>query len=91
MSYLEQNDFTGKVVAPFWTYNNNEGGYEEDVRSQIRNGDLAFWTPGDLFAMYFDEPEDDPEGLMILGRITTDLSVFDNLGSPEEVSVELVN
>lgn len=196
MSYLEQNDFAGKTVAPFWTYNNNEGGYEEDARSQIRNadlrdglglskvssyeesdlnqvlddwlealgavssdrqedaketniritigdseikavlnnseaaaefkemlpvtvsmtrmgeheyygslekplthttdlqtgytvGDLAFWTPGDLFAMYFDEPENDPEGLMILGRITTDLSVFDSLGSPESVSIEL--
>lgn len=197
MSYLEQNDFAGKIVAPFWTYNNNEGGYEEDARSRIRNGDLrdglglsnvssyeeselnqeldhwlkmlgavlsgeqaaeetdiritigdsaieavlndseaakefaamlpvtlsmtrmgeheyygslemplthgtdlqtgytvgdlAFWTPGDLFAMYFDEPEDAPEGLMILGRITTDLSVFDNLGSPEEVSIELAD
>lgn len=41
--------------------------------------------------MYFDEPEGAPECLMILGRITTDLSVFDNLGSPEEVSIELVD
>lgn len=199
MSYLEQTDFSGKTVAPFWTYNNNEGAYGEDVRSQIRNGelreglglsnvssyeeddlnqeldewleqvgiagtpgaaavsseeeipvkitignteieavlngsegakelasmlpvtlsmtrmgeheyygsletalthteelqtgytvgDLAFWTPGDLLALYFDEPEDAPEGLMILGHITTDLSVFDELGSPEEVVIEL--
>lgn len=207
MTYLEQTDFTGKIVAPFWTYNNNEGAYGEDVRSQIRNGDvreglglshvssyeegdlnreldewlgqaglsgtgnpasaeddteveaasgeetpvkitigsaeieavlngsegarelasmlpvtlsmtrmgeheyygslenalthteelqtgytvgdLAFWTPGDLLALYFDEPEDAPEGLMILGRITTELSVFDDLGSQEKVVIEL--
>ena len=199
MSYLEQTDFAGKTVASFWTYNNNEGAYGEDVRSRIQNGDLreglglsnvssyeendlnqeldewleqvgitrteggeavsyeeeipvkitignteiegvlngsegakelasmlpvtlsmtrmgeheyygsletalthtedlqtgytvgdlAFWTPGDLLALYFDEPEDDPEGLMILGHITTDLSVFDELGSAEEVVIEL--
>lgn len=53
-------------------------------------GDLAFWTPGDLFALYFDEPERDPEGLIILGNITSDLSVFDLLGNPEEVTIQLV-
>lgn len=194
VNYLSQTDFDGKAVAAFWTYNNNEGEYEEDVISYIRNadirdglglgqassmkdsemnqaleqwldiimdsqetsntqetaiiitmgnqtiqavlndssaakefqemlpltlsmtrmgeheyygslpqalthaedlqtgytvGDLAFWTPGDLFAFYFDEPQDDPEGLMILGRITSDLSVFDKLGNPEEVNIKL--
>jgi Uncharacterized conserved protein len=195
MSYLLQTDFAGKTVAPFWTYNNNEGGYEDDMRDQIQNGevsecmglsyvsqyseeeleqvldewlrkigllnetsggemetsilikmgeieitavlngseaakefqsmlpvtvsmtrmgeheyygalerplthtdnlqtgytvgDLAFWTPGDLFALYFDEPDEAPEGLMILGKITTDLSVFENLGSSEEVQILL--
>lgn len=195
VSYLTQTDFSGKSVAPFWTYNSNEGDYENDVTNYIRNaellgslglahassmsddelnqaldqwlseilgensantdtneteititmggeiieavlndsvaaqefremlpltltmtrmgeheyydalpqplthaeelqtgytvGDLAFWTPGDLFALYFDEPENDPEGLMILGRITSDISVFDNLGNPEEVLIKL--
>ncbi len=193
VAYLSQTDFEGKAVAPFWTYNSNEGAYEEDVTGHIQNakirnglglahassmedseleqvldqwletvkdapeasdvqetaititidgqeiqavlndspqakefqellpltlsmtrmgeheyygslprplthakdlrtgytvGDLAFWTPGDLFALYFDEPEDEPEGLMILGRITSDLSVFDQLGNPEEVRIE---
>lgn len=196
VSYLSQTDFGGKAVAPFWTYMNNEGAYEEDVISYIQNaeireslglahassmentemnqaldqwlstilggssmntvgektkiiltignekidavlndsaaakefqtmlpltlsmtrmgeheyydalpqplthaknlqtgytvGDLAFWTPGDLFALYFDEPEKAPEGLMILGHITSDLSVFDSLGNPEEVTIQLV-
>lgn len=195
VSYLSQTDFESKTVAPFWTYMNNEGAYEEDVISYIHNaeireslglahassmentemnqaldqwlstilggssmntvgektkiiltignekidavlndsaaakefqtmlpltlsmtrmgeheyydalpqplthakklqtgytvGDLAFWTPGDLFALYFDEPEKAPEGLMILGHITSDLSVFDLLGNPEEVTIQL--
>lgn len=193
-SYLSQTDFEGRAVAPFWTYNGNEGAYEENATGFIQDadvrgglglphassmedgemnraldqwldavmgsqaaseeretaiaitigdqtieatlndspaarefremlpltlsmtrmgeheyygslpralshaedlqtgytvGDLAFWTPGDLFALYFDEPQDEPEGLMILGRITSDLSVFAQLGNPEEVHIEL--
>lgn len=56
MSYLEQKDFTGNIVAPFWTYNNNEGGYEEDARSQIRNGDLRDGL-GLSNASYYEEAE----------------------------------
>lgn len=195
VSYLSQTDFDGKAVAPFWTYLNNEGAYEDDVIRYIQNaeiqeslglahassmedeemnqaldqwlntilgensihtadeetkitltiggekidavlndsaaakefqamlpltlsmtrmgeheyydalpqplthadnlqtgytvGDLAFWTPGDLFALYFDEPQKEPEGLMILGRIISDLSVFDDMGNPEKVRIEL--
>lgn len=197
VSYLSQTDFGGKTVAPFWTYNSNEGAYKDNVISYIKNakisdslglahassmedtemnqaldqwldqildktsentamnetkitltignekidavlndssaakefqamlpltlsmtrmgeheyydalpqplthaedlqtgytvGDLAFWTPGDLFALYFDEPENEPKGLMILGQITSDLSVFDKLGNPEEVRIELTD
>ncbi len=195
MTYLQSTDFTGKTVAPFWTYNNNQGDYEGDVRSQIQNGetgeclglsyvsryseeelnqaldnwlqtiglsdeglagreearivirmgdteieavlngseaakefqsmlpvtlsmtrmgeheyygaleqalthtedlqtgyavgDLAFWTPGDLLAFYFDEPEKAPEGLMILGNITTDLAVFEQMAGSVEAEISL--
>ena len=51
-------------------------------------GDLAFWTPGGLFAFYFDEPSDPPEGLMILGEITSDLSVFADMSGPAQVVIE---
>jgi hypothetical protein len=53
---------------------------EENLQVGYEVGDLAFWTPGDLFAVYFDEPEKAPSGLMILGKITSDLSVFDDEG-----------
>ena len=39
-------------------------------------------------AVYFDEPENDPEGLMILGHVTSDISVFDNLGNSMEMTID---
>lgn len=54
-------------------------------------GDLAFWTPGDLFAVYFDEPDDDPEGLMILGHIISDMSVFDDMAGFVEMHIDFVS
>jgi len=61
------------------------------VQTGYAIGDLAFWTPGDLFAVYFDEPDDDPEGLMILGHIISDMSVFDNLGGSVEMQIDFLS
>lgn len=52
-------------------------------------GDLAFWTPGDLVALYFDEPDEEPEGLMILGRIISDMSLFEDMDSLVEMHIQL--
>lgn len=64
--------------------------HTRDLQIGYTVGDLAFWTPGDLFAIYFDEPEEAPEGLMILGSITSELSIFKKLGNPEEVRIECI-
>lgn len=53
--------------------------------------DLAFWTPGNLFAVYFDEPDDDPEGLMILGHIISDMSVFDDMAGSVEMQIDFLS
>ena len=42
-----------------------------------------------LFAVYFDEPEDDSEGLMILGHITSDMLVFDDMTGSVEMQIDL--
>lgn len=52
-------------------------------------GDLAYWTPGDLFAIYFDDTDEEPEGLIILGNITSDISLIEKLGNPQEMKIEL--
>lgn len=40
VNYLQQSDLSGKLTAPFWTFNNNEGTYEADIRSYIPNGEI---------------------------------------------------
>lgn len=40
-SYLEQTDFGGKVVAPFWTYITNQGSTAKDFAANIQNGIAA--------------------------------------------------
>ena len=52
-------------------------------------GDLAYWTPGDLFAIYFDDTDEEPEGLIILGNITSYISLIEKLGNLQEMKIEL--
>lgn len=54
-------------------------------------GDLAYWTPGNLFAIYFDEPEDEPEGLIILGEVIDDIEKIKNLENSQKITISLVN
>ncbi len=41
LSYLQQTDFDGKVVAPFWTYITNQGSTGKDFTANIQNGTAA--------------------------------------------------
>lgn len=41
LSYLQQTDFDGKVVAPFWTYITNQGSTGKDFTASIQNGTAA--------------------------------------------------
>ena len=41
LGYLQQTDFDGKVVAPFWTYITNQGGTGKDFTKNIKNGTTA--------------------------------------------------
>lgn len=52
------------------------------------NGDLTFYTKGPSFAIFFDKAgiSSQPD-LIRLGKITSDLSVFKNLGS--EISIKI--
>lgn len=60
-----------------------------DVQTGYTVGDMGFWTPGDLFAVYFDEPDENPEGLMILGHLISDISVFSDMESSVEMQIDL--
>ena len=41
LGYLQQTDFNGKVVAPFWTYITNQGSTGKDFTANIQNGTAA--------------------------------------------------
>ena len=41
LSYLQQTDFDGKTVAPFWTYITNQGSTEKDFAKQSQNAHVA--------------------------------------------------
>ena len=44
-SYLEQTDFEGKTVAPFWNYITNEGTTGKDFISRSENASMADGLP----------------------------------------------
>lgn len=83
MTRMGEHEYYGGLETPL--------AHTEAVQTGYTVGDLAFWTPGDLFAVYFDEPDDDPEGLMILGHIISDMSVFDNMESSVEMHIDLIS
>lgn len=62
---------------------------EDKTQTGYKIGNLAYWTPGDLFAIYFDEPDKAPEGLIILGNITDDIDKIRELGNPAEITISL--
>lgn len=43
--YLEQTDFDGKIVAPFWTYITNQGSTKKDFENRIKNGNVKAGLP----------------------------------------------
>lgn len=81
MTRMGEHEYYGSLDTPLT--------HTEDLQTGYTVGDLAFWTPGNLFAVYFDEPDEAPEGLMILGRITSDMAVFNDMASSVEMQIEL--
>ena len=58
--------------------------------SDFENGDVTYYPAGPSFAIFFDgEDSSSQGGLIRMGKITSDLSVFDALGETVEVQIEL--
>ena len=80
MRRMGEHEYYGSLDESLTHAENTQVGYEI--------GDIAFWTPGNLFALYFDTPQSDPEGLMILGEITSDIEEVRALSNNEEMFIE---
>lgn len=81
MTRMEEHEYYSSLGTDLSEEDKKQTGYEI--------GDLAYWTPGDLFAIYFDEPDSEPEGLIILGKITDDIEKIKQLGNPQEITIAL--
>ena len=56
----------------------------------FENGDVTYYPAGPSFAIFFDgEDRSNQAGLIRMGKITSDLSVFDELGDSVELQIEL--
>lgn len=56
----------------------------------FENGDVTYYPAGPSFAIFFDkEDTSNQSGLIRMGRITSDLSVFDGLGDTVEMQLEI--
>ena len=54
------------------------------------NGDVTYYSPGPSLAIFFaNEDQSSLSGLIRMGKITSDLSVFDALGESMEMLVEI--
>lgn len=60
--------------------------------ADFENGDVTYYPAGPSFAIFFaGEDRSDQSGLIRIGKITSDLSVFDTLGESVEIQIELTN
>lgn len=65
----------------------SEGGQK---RNRFENGDVAYWAPGGSFAVFFnDKANPDIADLIVMGKVTSDLSVFDTLSESLEMRIDL--
>lgn len=58
--------------------------------SDYANGDVTYYVPGGSFAIFFGKADSSSQsGLIRMGRMTSDLTLFDSLPDEAEVRIEL--
>ena len=82
MSRWGDREYYGKVQNALSTEGNSQNGFA--------NGDVAYWPPGGSFALFFDKANPNtPSPLIIMGKITSDLKAFDQLGEAVEMKIKV--
>ena len=75
-------EYYGKLREPLSDQGRKQNGFA--------NGDVAYWVPGGSFAIFFDDKVNpDISNLIVFGKISSDLKVFDTLGESLEMRIEL--
>lgn len=82
MTRWGEREYYGKLRQPL----SAQGRQQKD----FANGDLAYWVPGGSLAMFFDNRVNpDIANLIVFGRISSDLKVFDAHGESLKMRIEL--
>ncbi|WP_309375061.1 cyclophilin-like fold protein [Rhodoferax sp.] len=59
-------------------------------RNGFDNGDVAWWPSGGSFAIFFNNKVNpDISDLIVIGKVSSDLTLFDALGEVVEMRIEL--
>jgi len=67
---------------------------EDDIQTTAEDGDLAYWFSGNSLAFFFNITENNSDvnsGIVVFGKITSDISVFDNIDSSTTVEITLID
>lgn len=81
MNRYEDREYYGRIEAI-----TEEGESIED----FENGDVTYYPAGPSFAIFFDKAEtSNQSGLLRMGKITSDLSVFNELGDTVEIRIDI--
>lgn len=64
---------------------------EGDIQTFAEDGDLAYWFSGNSLAFFFNTENDSAvnSGIVVFGKLTSDLSVLDDMGGSETMTVTL--
>lgn len=85
MSRVRDREYYGPIQGSLET--------SGEIVTSFTNGDLAYWFSGNSLAVFFDQDDVDgnvDSGIIVLGRVISDLTSFYDLGSSEEMVVSLV-
>ena len=82
MTRWGEREYYGKVKKRLSDKGPQQNGFED--------GDVAYYVPGGSFAVFFNSKVNpDISHLIVMGKVTSDLSVFDSLGESVEMRIEL--
>ena len=83
MTRWGEREYYGKVGKRLSDKGRQRNGFED--------GDVAYYVPGGSFAVFFNNKVNpDIAHLIVMGKVTSDLSVFESLGESLTVRIELV-
>lgn len=82
MTRWGEREYYGKVGKRLSDNGRQQNGFAD--------GDVAYYVPGGSFAVFFNSKVNpDISHLIVMGKITSDLSVFDSLDESVEMRIEL--